>query len=74
MSGKKSYEDDDSRWLPRTNVHEKRNSNKADRKHTKRQLSDFSCLSDCFEDEDEDDVYADDFCYEPDDLTDDDDF
>jgi hypothetical protein len=45
--------DDDSRWLKRTNPHEKRNASKAERKRDKRAVSDYRNLQDAWEDSDE---------------------
>jgi hypothetical protein len=53
VRGKKSYEDEDSRWLQKSNKSERRNGNKANRKHDKRVLSDYTCLDDALEDEDD---------------------
>lgn len=60
---KKNFDDDDSRWLKRTNSHVKRNTSKAVRKRDKRTLSGITSLSDCFDDED-DNYYLNDKYYD----------
>jgi hypothetical protein len=52
VRGKNSYEDEDSRLLRKSNKSERRDGNKADRKYSKRQLSDYSCLEDALDEED----------------------